>query len=284
MHPSHEELRLFIEKKTEDISREKEITEHIDQCEFCRDYCREYELLKQADAKVKITEISGEAAQLVDRVYLDALRSKVIELRPLRRQTATSTVLAADGEETARPDVENIATLYSESPEVVLRLMRDNSKGQDYIQLIGDSESLQSHVIVQIPEINREFLTDINGRVVLEESLSEDILQMKWQIKLPDVNFSLSPLKYDPEAVQYKKEMILETEKKDRIKVTFLGKTESKQISVAILELGGNSDFGTVRVTVSQAGLSQIKELAPSKVAIFEISGPEEEIKIGLFQ
>lgn len=284
MHPSQKELELFVDNGLADSSKTAEISAHVEECEFCREFCENYRLYKVSIEDAAQEEIPLKALNLGGRLLTQAMSGRIIDLRPLGEQNWEKLYMAADGEPDHKPGIINLGTLYSEDPELVLRVMRDSEKGYDYLQLIADDPLIASHVMVRIPEIEKEFLTDDNGRAILDETLAENIAQMKWQIKMPDAVFSLQPLVYDPEAVEYKKEMILETEKKDKIVISFEGKTEGKQITVRIQQLEGKSDFGQVIVSISQQGVSEMVRVTPDKAVSFGIVGPGSEIKIRLFQ
>ncbi len=283
MHPSKTELRLFADERLEDSGKESQISTHLEKCEFCREFCDSYRLYSESIEIASQEEIPEKFKKLADRLFAESLSKNIIYLIPFKKST-TSFSLAADGKKVPKAHVENLSTFYSDDPELVLRVMRDNTKGYDYLQLISDNQEIASNVLVQIPELKKEFLTDNQGRAKLEETLLMDLSHLKWQIKIPDAVFSLKPLVYDPEAVEYEKEVILETEKDDKIKIRFEGKTEGKQISIRVLQLEGRTDFGFVRVLVSQKDSKQIKDAAPDKMISFDITEPGVEIKIRLFQ
>jgi len=281
MHPSQEELKKYIDNPA-DSPNQVGIAAHIIKCEFCQEFCDNYQLYRESIKKASRENIPEKFQKLADRIFSDSLKGKIIYLQPLGESPA-SFALAADGEK-KRPGIVNLAELCSEEPELILRVMRDNTKGHDYLQLISNDPKVASHVLVQIPDIEKEYLTDNEGRAILDESLIADVSHLKWQIKMPDAVFSLKPLVYDPDAVEYKKDVVLETEKDDKIQVTFEGKTEGKQISIRILQLEGKTEFDPVRVSVSQKGISQVKDVSPDKKISFNIAKPNDEIKIRLFQ
>jgi hypothetical protein len=162
--------------------------------------------------------------------------------------------------------------------------MRDFDRGHDYLQLISDDPALSSHIMVQIPQLQKEFITDENGRAEIDASVLDKPDQLSWQIRMPDAVFSLEPLVYDPNKTEYSKDIVLTTEKQDKIKVTFEGKTEGKQISIRILELDGRTDFGVVRVSVSQHHASLFKDVKRNESLSFDLVDATDEIKIRLFQ
>ena len=100
---------------------------------------------------------------------------------------------------------------------------------------------------------------------------------------MPGVIFDLEPLAYDPNSVEYSKETIIETENRDKIQVTFAGKTEGKQITLRVLELDGNKEFGNIKVIVSQEILRKSFATRPDESITFNIAEPGNAIGIRIF-
>jgi len=282
MHPSQEILRKFVVSKL-DESAILEISDHLVECEFCQEYCDNYRSYTQIIDESAGTEIPARAMELANRLYAEALSGKIIFFRPYNPKIDGSLSIAADNADQFKPDVINLGTFFSEDPELVLRVMRNCSKGIDYLQPIGKNPELTSNVLIQIPEMNREFVTDHDGKAILTGLADATVLELKWQIKMPDASFSLKPLIYNPETVEYAKDFILETDRHDKIKITFEGKTEGKQINIKILELEGKSNFGVVRVAVSQKENAHVKTAKESEAVAFYLDRLDAEIKIRLF-
>lgn len=284
MHPSAKELRRFLENRLDEPSVGR-IREHLQQCEFCREFCDSYQLFLDSISRASKEGLPPKALQLADRLYHDALQGKIVCLTPLMAgDIEVPLALAADGDKEFAPHVQNLTTLCSESPEIILRVMRDLDKGEDYLQLISDDPTLSARVMVQIPELKREFITDDNGQATLEGGLPDTPEKLTWQIKMPEAVFSLEPLVYDPDKTEYAEDIILETERKDKIKVTFEGKTEGKQISICILQLDGKTDFGHVKVSVSQQNVSVFKDVKSNELLSFDLIDANDKINIRLFQ
>ncbi|MEW5995958.1 MAG: hypothetical protein AB1744_16400, partial [Candidatus Zixiibacteriota bacterium] len=166
----------------------------------------------------------------------------------------------------------------------VLQLARDVEKRQDYVQLISEDATLTANVMVRIPELNMEVITNHQGFASLEDITVRDPHQLTWQLKLPEAVFSLEPLTYDPNRTEYAKEVELHTDWNDRITVTFEGKTEGKRILIRILELDGRADFGHVRVQLSQRELSHIRDAEGNETIAFDLTDEQDTINIRLFQ
>jgi len=283
VHPKKDKLESFVER-TLDSSSARKIKEHVDSCEFCREFCEDYRLLADSMKKARLEDIPSKALELADRLYNDAICANTIKFSLLSSdKTDIGFLLAADNQDRPIPPVRNLATLYSEDPEIVLRVMHDSKKRKDYLQLISDDSKLVSYVMVQIPDLDKEYITDENGLVEFENDIPTDYDKLKWQIKLPNTVFDLKPLSHDPDKTEYSKEMVLETDKHDKIKVSFMGKTEGKQISLRILEIDGKTEFSNTKIVISQKETTKLCEVKSDEAVSFDIVDSDDVVNIRLF-
>jgi hypothetical protein len=285
MHPTKADLKSFVENQLSDEHARETITAHLKLCEFCREFCEDYRLLTDSLNSAASVELLPRALKLAERLHRQASTGRIISLVPLSTEVIPPpTLMAADSEPGFTPDVVCLATLYSEAPELILRLMRDRRQGSDYLQLIGSDAALVSNVLIEAPTRNRQFLTDQSGRVPLDAGALDDLQAEKWQIKMPEADFQLTPLVYDSERVEYASDVLLETDKNDQIKVTFAGKTEGKEITIQILKLNGSTDFKQVRVSLSQDNAGEVKTAAGDRRVTFAINDRTSTIGIRLFE
>ena len=285
VHPTKDELNLFVGNKLADGEPARSIEAHIAECEFCRQYCDLYRQEQALQSEADAVEITETDRLMADRIYNQAMAGRVIPLNMMSTgQSLGQTHMAADGSgKTIRPTI-NLATLYSEDPEMVLRVMRDSEQDIDYLQLIGANPELTAHVLIQIPEIKKEYLTNDFGRAIVPKGELDDVETLHWEIKMPDVRFDLRPIVYDPEHVESVREVTLETDQHDRILVTFASKTAGKQILIRVLELDGETGFGSVRVSISQQQMQETKNVAPNQTVPFGYVDPDQGIDIRLYR
>ena len=283
MHPNREDIENYLSGVLGD-SRSREIERHLAICEFCREFAQNFREFLEDLESAAMESLPEELNRLADTLFVRGLSSKIIDLKQLQSEAAKEIFLAADSEAGESQALVALGTFYSEVPEMVLKVMRDNNAGYDFIQLISEKEWMTSNVLVRAPEINRETITGEDGRAVFTERLPAKIDHLKWQLKFPDAIFDLASLKYDPEKVEYEKEVTLETDRKDKIRVKFQGKTEGKQIEIAVLSLEGKPEFNTVKIAVSCEGKNQFKNVRNAETVSFEVKEPLEEIRIRLYQ
>lgn len=284
MHPTKEILEKFVHGLLEERDLEKEIGQHVAECEFCRKYCEQFGRFLESIDQASRSIIPGRADNHAEELFRQALSGKIIPLRPLVIESEkVITYLAADDAGRQEPRVQNLATLHSVDPEIVLRLVRDLDQNLDYLQVVSDDPTLAANVMIRLPEIDREFITDESGRAVFENLPPADWEKLKWQLKLPDAIFSLEPFEYDPERVESSTEMILETPGGDRLKIVLEDRTDGKQISLQLLELKGKSDFGTARVIISSESVSLTDNITPDRVVSLGTIDLHEKINIRFF-
>ncbi|MCK4462621.1 MAG: hypothetical protein KAW46_12515, partial [candidate division Zixibacteria bacterium] len=173
LHPPRERLIAFVEKRLEQTEIEQ-IRQHLEVCEFCRGFCDDYRMLHESLRIAEQEELPPEAQTLADRLYHAALAGRVIPLQILGPGADEHELpLAADGDRQAGSSSDQALTLYSEDPEIVLRVMRGPQPDDNYVQLISDDMSLVSHVLIQAPQLDREFVTDNQGRAELGDERLE---------------------------------------------------------------------------------------------------------------
>lgn len=284
MHPAQAVLRRYCEGDLHQTAA-REVEGHIRDCQFCREFCEEYRALAGfIDRAVKVP-LPEPAKQTAGYLYRAGFSSQPIPLTPFQRESAAAPVhLAADGTAKNRLRYENLATFCSEDPEIVLRVMRDNRQQRDYLQLVSDDTSLISNVLVEVPDLDLSVITDEHGRGDFEQRYPDRAASLNWQIKMPQAEFSLAPLRYDPTRVEYSEDIVLETVREDRVAIRFEGQKEGKRISIRILQLNGEQEFEPVAVAVSQGGKSMVAGASRGDVLYFEMEGIESSIDIRLFR
>lgn len=283
VHPDRDTLKSYVDETLSD-SKRKEVKDHLTECEFCEEFCEDYRQFLKIEQEAFQGDLPPSASKLIDQLYRQDLVGRTIDLSPLARSHSQSEfLLAADSEPNQPHRRQTLTTQYSYDPEIVLRLTRDSKQEKNYLQLISEDPSLVANVLVQVPELSEEFLTDREGRAEVGEDQSVDWTNLKWQIKMPEAVFELEPLQYDPNKVLSSKEVILETDDHSKIKVTLESRVEGKKLSLQVLQLDGRSDFESVRVLISHGEEHTITETTANELVTFEITSSEERIDIRLF-
>jgi len=259
---------------------------HVDTCEFCRQLLEEVKLELDALEQAQEGALPLKAIQLRDMLFDRAVRGMTIGLIPLteHRITPGHALLAADGTRKRAPQVENVGEYYSANPEMVLRLMRSRPEDRLWVQLIAENPELTSHVLLRLPALGHEFLTDESGCADVPNIADNQLEQLKFEVKLPELNLSLDALQYDPEKSEYSAETILETGHRDRVRVTLEGKTEGHKLTLEFLELAGIDAADTVLAFAIQNDIVHKGTMSGTRAATFALSGTPKSLTIRLFK
>jgi len=284
MHPSRDTLKMLVELRLNE-GEVISVGDHVQDCELCKEFCDNYRSLVESIKSEAQTPLSEKASDLAESLFLPAATRRVIPLESLDASSNYGDYrIAADSSEDQPKHDFSLATLISEDPDLIVRVMRSPEKELDYLHLVSEDESLISGVMVQLPDLGTEFITDQSGHATIGSQIPGDYSKLRWQIRMPDAVFSLEPLNYDRESVLSSNEVTLRSESQDEIAIRFETTAASMQISIRILKLAGRTDFGRLRVAVSQVRSASMEEVAPEKVITFNVADPQDTITIKLFR
>ncbi len=284
-HPARKLLEALADNNLNAADGGMEVRAHLEICEFCREYLEDYRSHSKVIGELMSAPLSGKISSFLDRLARQNRRGLVIDLTVLPIVTvAPQKYLAADSPTPDRAGSLSIATLYSENPEIVLRMMRDQQDNSRYLQLIAESIDLTANVLVCAPEVGAEIATDSDGRAVLPESLTGNPADLQWQVRLPEASFDLHPLVYSPDRVEYSRDMVLESDRGDRIKVTLIGKTVGKQIEIELLQLDGHEDFEKVKILLIEDRHLELQSLNSGQRVLFTLPEHTSYINLRIFQ
>ncbi len=280
MHPLREELNRFVEGQ----ETAQSILAHIRDCEFCGLYCERYELLLSEIDSAEIVN-REDLSEIASSIFTGKSSPNIIHLSPFHRSPLPGQrLLAADGERTNEPVLQNLATWFSQEQDIVVRVMRDTEHAVDFLQVIAPDESLMSHVLIESADAHLTYVTDGQGKVEFKMRQVEDIASIKWQIRLPEAVFRLDALTYDPNRVKSETDTILESPGGDTVSIKLQEKTEGKEIIVRVLALDGNAAYQHARVAITSKSGTEVKPVTPSDTLKFALVDANTEIGIRIFQ
>ncbi len=284
-HPARKLLEALADNDLDPSDSEMELRAHLEVCEFCREYLEDYRTHSKVIEDLMTAPLSGKISSFLDRLARQNRRGLVIDLTVLPIVTvAPQKYLAADSPTPNPSESLSIATLYSENPEIVLRMMRNQGNDSRYLQLIAKSIDLTANVLVCAPEVGAEIATDSDGRATLPESVTENPADLHWQVRLPEASFDLQPLVYAPDKIESSRDVILESDRGDRIKVTLIAKTVGKQIEIELLQLDGQEDFEKVRILLIEDRHLELQSLGSGQRVLFTLPEHSSNINLRIFQ
>jgi len=283
IHPSREEWAGFRAKILA-LEVEVRLSKHLAECKFCLEIMRRLDKYEQIEKEMAGFTPSGRAIEAANELYRKIFRGQSFSLDSQEVLIASEYLLAADSKRSVRPTVENLATVFSSEPEIVLKLMRDNRKNRIYLHLISENSALFSHVLVETLQTNKAYVTDEKGLAEIEDADSFDAASAKWQVKLPEAEFTLEPLKLDPDRTEYQNEFVLESGHGDKVRLIFEGKENGKQIKLEVLSLEGLDSSGPLIAAISMDESTTTHRAVGSQPFFFNVEKLPASIQIRLYR
>ncbi|MEW5875442.1 MAG: hypothetical protein AB1752_09700 [Candidatus Zixiibacteriota bacterium] len=294
IHPSDEQLIRLAGALPGNRQAQSILEAHVKGCPRCQTRVAEFADWDTAAVASAAEGIPPRAMNFLDRLIppippltptLPIPRIRVIPLHPMTPHTSREPVrLAADGQPAPLAGLQHRATLYSEDPELVLRVMHDPASTCDILHLLGSGEIRPDNVLLQIEEPSLEFVTDADGRVVIPGGQLPDPAGLKWHVRLPDAAFLLHPLTTDVAAGREGAETELETEDKSRIAVALSKTPDGLNLRVRLVRIEGHKNLERVRLVISQKNAAaHVIESTASDPTLVRGLSPEHWINIRIF-
>lgn len=294
IHPPDEKLIELAGAPTGSRSTSPEWEAHIGGCPHCQARIEEFRQWDKAAAASMAEGLPPKAAAALANLIrrIRPIRPmRPIPLHPMPIPAQSEPVrLAADGHPAESPGLRHRATLYSEDPELVLRVMHDPASGRDTLHLLGAESHLTENVLLHIENPSLDFVTGSDGTVQIEKGILPDPAALKWQVRLPDATFLLHPLPDEPPAGTESPEVELETESAQgehgagRIAVALTHAADGLNLRVRVLHIEGYDRLERLRVVVSQSGgISQVIETGAADPAVISGLAPNQWINIRIF-
>lgn len=288
VHLSDENLIFYANATPQEREAMPAITEHLKMCDSCREKLAHFQEWPSARRESETRGLSPQARALADRLYHSALAaSRTIDLTPLTIDApATPVHLAADGQAEPAPHegLEHRATLYSENPELVLRLMRNPRTHEESLHLIGADASLTENVLIHIEDPPMDFVTDGHGVAEVSYGHLDNPTTMRWQVRLPDAVFALSPLEHRPEESGASREFEIESDSDNRIGVALKRRDGGVSLRLRLLRIGGRENLERVRLVISQgSSLGRIVETHGAEPCVVSGLSATSPIDIRIF-
>lgn len=281
MHPSDLELIQFARKPAAERDSRDPVAVHMADCGLCRD---ELSLMEKWLADHNTQNSTMPPRSLFEEAVLKLLQrpSSVIQLTILEmsQRTGVGHSLAADGVVMPQAGLQHRATLYSEEPEVILRIMYDPATQRDVLQLTADDPVLSGHVFIRYGDPPIDVLTNERGIAEIPAKSIDDPMALSWRVQLPDASFTLRAL----DAPRLPDETVIDLPDGDRIAVAALSDTAGLSLRVRPLRIHGREQIGRFRAVVCQSGGRwQVVDTPPSGECVAANLSSDAPIEIRLY-
>jgi hypothetical protein len=195
-------------------------------------------------------------------------------------RTGVGHSLAADGASAPTVGLMHRATLYSEDPEVILRVMHDPATARDVLQLVANDPAFTRHVFISYGEPPMDVVTDERGTAEITDKTIANPAALSWRLRLPDSTFTFKPL----DAPRSPAETVVDLPNGDRVALATLSDAAGLSLRLRPLRICGREEMATVRVVVCQSGGRwQIAHAQPSGECVAANLAADEPIEIRLY-
>lgn len=281
MHPSDLELIQFARKPAAERDLRDPIAAHVAGCGLCRD---EISLMEEWLAEQSNQDSGTPSRSPFEEAVLRLLRRPVsvipLTILDLPHRTGFGHSLAADGVALPQAGLQHRATLYSEMPEVILRIMHDPATQRDVLQLTADDPTLSRHVFIRYGDPAVDVLTNERGIAEVPATSINDPMALTWRVQLPDASFTLKAL----DAPRLPDETVIDLPDGDRIAVAALSDSAGLSLRVRPIRIHGREQIGRFRAVVCQpGGRWQVVDTPPSGECVAANLSSDDPIEIRLY-
>lgn len=165
---------------------------HIATCDFCAGIRDFVICLEQGTRRLMMNPVILKAAR---KSYLAAFAGLRVSLHPLERKIRREYLLAADGAKKSSEGKAGIATYVCEDPPVTLRLARNGSSSQLFLQVVAENPALYSRVLLQSFSAGILVVTDEEGQAMIDLPATVEVGDLEWLVTLPSAEYELPSLR-----------------------------------------------------------------------------------------
>jgi len=264
--PTSEQWERYLLE--DDVPDKLYLERHLEGCPQCR---------------FTLTQLNKEL-ECLRAIWDESAVPDIIRLFPLRPDASsggpTPQKLAAQGvQKDARHDA---VTLASEDQQVLLRVIRDAHTEETWLYVVADDPALYENVLVRLPSVDKEFVTDPQGRVNLSVVDWPEKELLAAEVRPPKATFTMSPFR----AVETGEAVELRSTSGDRLKMALTGEGHNYRLEVHIVELSKAHMKAPLKLAVRMAGTKRLVQIQPvvSDQACFGDLDAVEKLEVYLYQ
>ncbi|MEW5874428.1 MAG: hypothetical protein AB1752_04515 [Candidatus Zixiibacteriota bacterium] len=191
--------------------------------------------------------------------------------------------LAAKG--VSESDKPRSLTLATEDRTMWLKAVRDKASGDLWLYLYSDDESLiPKNAAVKPFGMDREFLTDTQGRINLGQVKWPEKEFLRAEVRLPRATFRLAEV---GDIERTAGDATLTSPEGDRLYVSWTGDERGRRITIEVQALSGLSSQSPLQIAVRARGVDQPVQVRSSLLDLpvtVDHSGSLDQIEIFVYQ
>lgn len=192
-------------------------------------------------------------------------------------------VLAAASTDVARlKPFHNLGVLTTEDGEILVRLIRTEKNSHITLHLISDHPQNYKNVLVTIPNVDKEYISDNMGKVHLGNLSLPKATDLLVKVQTPFASFDLTPIDIWGAEEVAQTEIVLTNERNDSIKVEFIPSDLNFTLKVHLLKIpSAENNHFRIMVTRGKQDPKMIK--IKKGLAVFQGLKKNSELSIKVF-
>ena len=245
------------------------MTSHLTACPYCR---------------IVLAELQSDWTGL--SVGRPAKQPTIFILVPVPEvvQAPRNMALAAKGEEPKRKAPKSL-TLATEDHQMWLKAVRDTQSGDLWVYLYSEEEGLiPRNAVVRPFGIDRDYLTDEQGRINLGPIDWPERLSLRAEVRLPRASFRLAEV---GELDRPAGEAVLASAAGDRLKISWVGEAKSRRITLDLQVLAGIRLDTPIQIAIRARGQDapvQVRSWLVEQPLSLEHPGSLDRLEIFVYQ
>ncbi len=265
------------------------VKEHIHNCAHCSERATRLETFYGEFRKIVSKSVS-----LLEYKFIQDLAGHFSSWRhiayPLSFENASHSVEGIPAVlEAASTDVvqfkpfQNLGVLTTRNGKILVRVIRTAKNSDITLHLISNHEQNYKNVLVEIPNVDQEFISDNRGKVHLGNLSLPATTDLLVKIQTPFASFDLTPIDIWGTEEVAESEVVLTNESNDSIKVEFIPSGLDYALKVHLLKIASTDENNHIRIMVTRSKRDP-KILQPKKgLAVFQGFKKNGELTIKVF-
>lgn len=262
--------------------------EHVQECAHCSERAAQLETFYGEFKKISSEPVSLLEYRFIQDIARNFSRWNHIAYPLSFKDTPHSVVgvpvvLAAASTEVIKlKPFQNLGVLTTEDGEILVRVIRTVKNGEITLHLISDHKQNYRNVLVSIPTVDKEYISDEKGKVHMGDLSLPETTDLLVKIQTPCASFDLTPLDIWSTQEVAQTEIVLTNERNDSIKVEFIPSDLDYALKVHLLKIP-SADNKRLRIMVTR-GRQDPKIIKTQKgLAVFQGMKRNGELIIKVF-